>query len=1261
MPLAVLIIIAAVVSSLFRALTPWARQYKTEVEQHLSTILGEAVTINTMETGWYWFEPVIKLKQVSVSDGHQAVVKLDKLLVGINLFSSLWHWQLQPGILYIEDLHLNLRQTRTSWQIEGIDAFETKNKVINQASSQAVLGWILSQQKIVIKNLSAHVNMLDGTIIPVFRLNLNISNHSGHFKIKGGGLLAQTSATSFQLLANLRLDPYALNKASGNLFFAAKQVLVAQWQGFAPSSNFNIQGGNGGFRVWVDIAEGHITNIQTKLNFHNLAWIETQTNTSQLVQTLKANMAWKPTKTGWELAADQIRLRLGDRGWPKNSLLIRYNQESKAYFIYVKHIVLRSLLETAIVWPESISGILAAKPEGRLYDSQIEIDQSGLHYVLSRFSKLGWQPNDRLPGMSNLTGVLHWQPEEGRLEFDGTDALITAKNKPAISFSTINAAVSWQQLTDGLQIKAERFVLNHPQLQLNIVGAMEGISENSKGRITMKAEFSATKAQQWLTYLPSASLKPKLNAWLKEDVKRITQASGELIIDGALADFPFDKQQGQFLLRGHLSGVNLYFAHGWPIVKDIEGYFRVDKRNLEADIVHANINKVIIDKGNLRIDDIGLDRENLLVHTQIKTPADKALSYVLSSPLKKKLASLAKLKMQGSLDLDLHLEAPLYPENDDVLARGELQFENDEIEVQQGKNKISLTALNGHLSFDQDGILGSGFKANLLNFPVNMAIQSIHVPKPYTRVSIDGRASAEVLNQQLNFPLLKLMNGSLGLESVLSLTDEPGEKDHLSLQSSMVGLSIDLPAPLGKLADLSRPLVVDMDFDAEQLNNLRFNYDNKLTGNLLFSPSSSALTVQKGEIHLGSGGQVEKKREGLQLLGSLASFDLQEWLAVKAKLGQSDEKMSLLDALSLVDLKLLQAAIGGQQFKSLGIKAVKVEPDKWAIHLNQVKVAADLYYRPKTNTLTGQFNKLQLENTLSSTGMGKAVNSKLEPADLPNLNLRVRSLQLGELDVGELSLRTHSLPDLWQIDSCELNTPFYQLTAAGRWQQTASSNTTKLRANLSITDLAKSLERWKINPAVEAKRGELAFDGGWNGGLADFQLAKINGQLQMSFKEGRITHLSPETEEKLGLGKLLSILSLQTIPRRLKLDFSDLSKDGYSFDEFKGNFDLAKGILTTQDSYINGPVAYASMKGNLDLAKQHYNLDLKISPHITASLPIVATIAGGPIAGLATWVASKIINQGMQKISGYTYKVSGPWKEPIVEQVKIIKKRKVLT
>ena len=97
--------------------------------------------------------------------------------------------------------------------------------------------------------------------------------------------------------------------------------------------------------------------------------------------------------------------------------------------------------------------------------------------------------------------------------------------------------------------------------------------------------------------------------------------------------------------------------------------------------------------------------------------------------------------------------------------------------------------------------------------------------------------------------------------------------------------------------------------------------------------------------------------------------------------------------------------------------------------------------------------------------------------------------------------------------------------------------------------------------------------------------------------------------------------------------------------------------MSTQDGYLDGPVAYAGMKGDLDLVKRTYDLNLNISPHITASLPVVATIAGGPVAGVAVWVANNIITQGIQKISGYGYKITGPWNKPVIQQLSIVKKK----
>ncbi|KTD15399.1 transmembrane protein [Legionella hackeliae] len=1254
MPLAILIIAAAVISSLFRALTPWATQYKTDVEHHLSTLLGEPVTISTMETGWYWFEPVIKLNQVEVLDGSKAVLKLKKLFVGINIFSSLWHWQIQPGVLFIDDLHLNLRQTDEGWQIDGIA--NRQNMAFDTETLKPILEWILDQQKIILKDVSAHLFFKDGTVIPFDDLDLSIANHSGHYRIKGNAFLEQTTATKFELLADLYLDADALNKTSGHAFFSVHQVLPAQWQKFLPQNRFQILGGKGDVQLWADFNKGNLTNAQGRLNFSHLAWADTDTEKGQLIQSLKANLAWAPQNDGsWQLTGDHIGLRLSGTSWPENSFVIRYQQTTKNYFIYIKNILLQSLCSTSIAWPESMHTILAMKPYGELHDTQVYVNNEKIDYVLSRFVNLGWLPSESRPGAENLSGVIHWQPTEGRLEFDSKNAVIVPQNQPPINFSLLNAAFDWKELDQGLRVSMERLVLSHSNLLFSAQGVADEVSKDSMGPVRLKAQFSASNAEEWMPYLPSKHLKRKLDAWLKNDIKHIAKMTGELTLNGNMKDFPFDTQPGEFSIKSYLSGVDLVFARNWPVTREIEAYLNVTKRTLEADIVHANLQGIEVDKGNLRVNDLGLDRETLLIHTKAETDAKKALAYVRASPLNKKLSALNILQMKGPVAVDLQLEAPLYPENDDILALGDIVFNKNNVQVHHAIDDVELKNLSGTLQFDQDSVLDSHLQALLLGNPVTILIKSVKGPSPSTEVRVKGQTNISVLRDKFKLPVFSLMQGSLWLESLLTITDEPSDLDHVRIQTSLQGLNIDLPPPLGKTKDSKVPLKIDIDFNSKKAVRLRFNYDNRLSSDLLFSGVKGAFALQKGKIILGNTDTSnDEQLHGLQILGSLPEFDLQQWLAVKEKMTTDNQEMP--NALSLIDVKLELAKVFNQSYKNLSFKAKKQEKGNWEIRLNQEKIAANLRYQPSSNTVTGLFEKLHLDNE-------KPVDfksaSKLKPTNLPNLNLRVASFQVGELNIGDVSLKTTALKDQWELNTCKIKSPFYELTARGNWRENDKINTTQLQADLHITNLAKSLENWKVSPVVEANKGDVQFRGGWSGPIYKFSLAKLHGQLAMRFKDGRITNLSPETEEKLGLGKLLSILSLQTIPRRLKLDFSDLSEDGYSFDEFSGSFTISKGVMATQDSYIDGPVAYASMKGNLDIAKQYYDLDLKVNPHITASLPVVATIAGGPIAGIATWVASKLINQGMQKISGYTYKISGPWRQPVVQQIKIIKKRNV--
>ena len=1256
MPLAILIITLAILFSLFRALTPWAKQYKGEVESHLSTLIGQPVIINSMETSWYWFEPVLRLNQVTVSDSQNHVLKLSKLLVGINLFSSLWHWHVQPGILYADDVHLTLRQVKNSWQIDGLST-DTPSTRLSPEEYLPILAWVLGQQKIIIKNASALIHLKDGSLLPLSALNFTAVNRSGHYRLKGEVELAQTMATKLLVLADMELNPSALSRASGQVYFSVRRFLPTQWQGFFPDSDYKLEGGKGDFEVWLDVLKGHFSAVQTTLDFRRIAWSKNGNPQSQFIQLLKANLAWKPTHDGWQLSGDQIKLRAGGIRWPENALLINYQPSQQIYRVFAKTLLIEPILSADIEWPAIMQPVLAVHPSGHLQDTQIEVKEGKIDYVLSRFTELSWKNQGTLPDVSNISGALNWQPTEGRLDLDGENTIVAPVGLPPVTFDQLNAAFEWKELSHGMRISMERLILTHPDFVFSARGALDEPFLPESRHLQLTADFSADNAASWLRYIPAKYVKPKLDDWLKHDIKQIEKASGQLTINGDLADFPFDKRPGEFSIVSRFSGVDLRFHKLWPLNRDIDGFLRVDKRTLDIDILHASLKEIQVDQVNLHMDEMGLDKETLLIHGKVDVPADKGKAYIFASPLGSYLSKLKKLDLTGLVGLELNLEVPLYPENDDVLARGVINFNNNKATFHHELNDVQLNHLSGTLQFDEHGVIDSDLKAKLLGDPVSMHIQSIRQPKPYTEVSVGGDTTIDALREKLDLPIFSFMEGHVKIDSKLTLTDDPNDLDKLKITTSLQGVDVDLPMPLGKSSEESAPLTIDVDFNAEKALRLRVNYDNRLSSDLWFAVSKGIFKLDRGEIRVGGGKVLSTKQPGVQLLGSLSVFDYEQWNDVFSKLSSGPTAPNLADSMQLVDLRFGKVAIWGKKYPEVSIKANKVGNDIWSIKLDQPDVAGNLRYEHPTKTLSGRFERLYLPKSSLTSQLDNTPSSTLKPSDIPNLNVTIDTLKLGDVNLGNVALKSTSTDVLWHLDFCNIKSPAYFLTIKGDWSKHGDKNNTNLQANLQMSKLGDSLQSWHITPVVDAHKGDVQLNGNWPGAINDFSLTKVNGQMYMEFKDGRITHLSPETEEKLGLGKLLSILSLQTIPRRLKLDFSDLSKEGYSFDVFKGNFKLKKGVMNTSDCYIDGPVAYASMKGDLDVVKQLYDLDLHISPHITASLPVVATIAGGPIAGIAAWVASKIINQGMQTVTGYTYKVSGPWLNPIVQQVSIFKKK----
>jgi len=126
------------------------------------------------------------------------------------------------------------------------------------------------------------------------------------------------------------------------------------------------------------------------------------------------------------------------------------------------------------------------------------------------------------------------------------------------------------------------------------------------------------------------------------------------------------------------------------------------------------------------------------------------------------------------------------------------------------------------------------------------------------------------------------------------------------------------------------------------------------------------------------------------------------------------------------------------------------------------------------------------------------------------------------------------------------------------------------------------------------------------------------------------------------------------------LDFSDLTKTGFVFDALKGELKIRAGSIFTTNTNLTGPVADIFITGRIGVVEKDYDLNLIVVPHLTSSVPIIATITGGPIVGLATFLGDKLLKTGVQQVMSYGYYVHGSWDKPVVEKLSMGQLSKVL-
>ena len=150
--------------------------------------------------------------------------------------------------------------------------------------------------------------------------------------------------------------------------------------------------------------------------------------------------------------------------------------------------------------------------------------------------------------------------------------------------------------------------------------------------------------------------------------------------------------------------------------------------------------------------------------------------------------------------------------------------------------------------------------------------------------------------------------------------------------------------------------------------------------------------------------------------------------------------------------------------------------------------------------------------------------------------------------------------------------------------------------------------------------------------------------MSMKIKDGHFLNVNSGAVDK-----VWGALNFQTLLKRLRLNFSDLSSDDLTFEEIDGALRLHNKVLTVDKMEIDSPAVGIALKGDVLLAQERLALKLDVAIPVTRNLVLPAAAVGGLPAAATAYVIEKMLGKQLDKLTTVKYIVEGTFDNPEIK------------
>ncbi len=1298
--------------------------YKPDIEQMASRVLGNPVTIAHIDASWQGLRPRLSLDRVVL---HDATGK--EALTLPHVAATLSWWTLMAGKLHLSQLEIDRPDLDISRDTDG-RLYVAGIRIDNSEGNGLGPDWVLDQQEIVIRDGRLHWNdrKRGAPELALAHVNLVLRNDWLDHRFA----LTATPPAAFAAPLDVRAvfrhsrfggrvsDPM---RWKGTLYADLRDTDLAVWKAYVDYP-IEVRQGKGSVRAWLNFNHAKVADFSADLQLSNVAARLRpdlpMLNLAAVSGRISLNEQFNPLledgvptfgANGYAIALTDFSLRTEDglylpRTTISESFVPARNGHPEKTVVKARLLDLQTVANFAerLPLPEEQRKLLVNfAPRGMVSDFSAEwrgaLPHPEAYSVKGAFSGLSISAREPrparaktavsaaqpaqpgIPGFRNLTGSIDASERGGSLKLASSQLTLQLPGylaDPVVPVERLTMQADWSFQPN------QRLQLDLRKLDFELEGAAGSFSgthlmplrrapHQSPGTIDISGSLSRLDVAKVGRYLP-LQIPAALRRWLSGALLGGSASDVSIRLKGDLAQFPFHKGKGEFKVSGRVKdGVLDYGADQpasdgkWPLIDHIDASIAFERARMEINAASARTSGVVLSQVKAVIPDLAVHDMMLDVNGEAAGTLQDFVRFTNSSPVAGWIDHFtAQTRASGNAGLALKLRLPLEHMRD-ARVQGSLKFADNNVVL---RNALPpLLGAGGRLDFQENGFSLAGVRAAFLGGPV--AVTGGSQRDGSILVKVDGNLTADGIRKAYPGVLggasaTRVIAGGTRYNASISIA---GGHPKIIVESSLSGLKLDFPAPLGKAAADPLPLRFELsDLPSSspgvERDQIRVSLGPAISA--LYERRKSAGSDDWQVLRGGIGVNVPAPEPDSGLIANvnMKSLDLDAWnRAIAALIPPTDaagEQQRPADfAISqYVEPEVLAARAAelivlGKKLDNVVVGASH-QQRTWQANIDSRQASGYVTWNESRSgkglgKVTARLASLVIPKSAASD-VTDLLEGKNSTTQMPALDIVAEDFQLFGKKFGRLDLIAHNAHGFsgreWRISKLSIVNPDAELHGTGKWISRDGGNLSSLTYTLDIADAGRLLDRFGFANVLRGGKGRMQGEISWNGLPFSIDIPSLSGQFSLNIASGQFLKVDPSA------AKLLGVLSLQSLPRRLVLDFRDVFSEGFAFDNVSATATIAQGVAKTDNFKMRGVAATALIDGSADIAKEEQDLHVVVIPEINVgAASVVYGLAVNPVIGVGTFLAQLFLRDPLMKAFTFEYRVTGPWKDPVVKRL----------